>query len=778
MKKIIVTGKKTDNREWLEALSGTGAVKEIQTFEVFVSRGKMNEHKVDVDEADDMWNEIEFDDGSTWIGKVEDIPELFDPKTSRELVKDDGFYLPTHIQYTGETRGLFSNLKISIISFFKSEGTKATVKELAALIDRYRVPNEGLFQISSGLKKNAAVSYRGDKPYLLLLHGTMSNTMGAFGELNTHQSLNNLLSHYDGCILAYEHYTLSKSPIGNALHLVSKLPKKINLHILSHSRGGIIGDILCRFDPDMNSAGFSDDEINYLEASEYKEKDAGLLEDLKELKKVMREKEIRVTKFVRVASPASGTGLLSRRLDYFFNVANNLARAVGGVGLLASEIGGVVLQIIKQKNDPEVLPGLEAMRPDSPLNVVLNNPNAVVSGQLSVVAANSNIRGGILKGLRYVLTRLIFWEDNDFVVNSASMYNGLRHLEKTRHLFVDGIDITHTSYFKDKNVTKNIVAELTGDTDTSEFTLLDEDRKTRGAFGIPGGKTKSEPIRGDRDIVVVLPGIMGSVLAKNDNVIWLDYKELFALGVVPLGISKNNIESISAVKSSYQYLIDKLQDQGYEVDVFHYDWRISVEDSGKALLKRLRELFEKVKKSGHSIKVLAHSMGGLIMREVMKDPFYDEFKSQSGYKFVMLGTPWNGSLLILQFLAGQGETFSSIRKLTCLHSKKSVMEVFSQCPGVVQLLPINRDSQEFQFQQSSTWNEIKKQLRQADDKTLDYWVAPNREALQAIKSIKSNVQTTFDFDNVIYVAGQAQETVNNYYYDLKKKSGHPIYGHP
>jgi hypothetical protein len=48
--------------------------------------------------------------------------------------------------------------------------------------------------------------------------------------------------------------------------LVDKLPDAADLHIISHSRGGLVGDILCRYslNSDGNIIGFIDENIDLL----------------------------------------------------------------------------------------------------------------------------------------------------------------------------------------------------------------------------------------------------------------------------------------------------------------------------------------------------------------------------------------------------------------------------------------------------------------------------------------------------------------------------------
>ena len=55
-------------------------------------------------------------------------------------------------------------------------------------------------------------------------------------------------------IFALEHHTLSASPATNALELARLLPVDAKVHLVSHSRGGLIGELLCR-------GGFDDAQL-------------------------------------------------------------------------------------------------------------------------------------------------------------------------------------------------------------------------------------------------------------------------------------------------------------------------------------------------------------------------------------------------------------------------------------------------------------------------------------------------------------------------------------
>ena len=52
-------------------------------------------------------------------------------------------------------------------------------------------------------------------------------------------------------------------------------------------------------------------------------------EYIQKLKVEYSKKKFRVKKFIRVACPASGTTILAKRLDHFFNISLNLIGVIG-----------------------------------------------------------------------------------------------------------------------------------------------------------------------------------------------------------------------------------------------------------------------------------------------------------------------------------------------------------------------------------------------------------------------------------------------------------------
>ena len=85
----------------------------------------------------------------------------------------------------------------------------------------------------------------GSGPYLVFLHGTASSSAGSFGKLAGTSEWEQLREQYNDRILALEHRTFSASPIQNAMDLTELIPDGARLHLISHSRGGLVGELMC-----------------------------------------------------------------------------------------------------------------------------------------------------------------------------------------------------------------------------------------------------------------------------------------------------------------------------------------------------------------------------------------------------------------------------------------------------------------------------------------------------------------------------------------------------
>ncbi len=213
-------------------------------------------------------------------------------------------------------------------------GTKALMWAVENSLDRkpglYRWPR-GTGQAADLLNVNGEDLANDAKegPLLVFLHGTASSSTGSFGDLQKHSydDWRALESKFGGRIYAFEHRTFSESPIENAIELAGQLPAGAQINLVAHSRGGLIGDLLClqnftddlieAYRPELPEPGdVSEDDRERIKkevASAHEEHRARL----RDLRKLLAEKQFVIQRYVRVACPARGTVLASGNVDVF-----------------------------------------------------------------------------------------------------------------------------------------------------------------------------------------------------------------------------------------------------------------------------------------------------------------------------------------------------------------------------------------------------------------------------------------------------------------------------
>lgn len=282
-----------------------------------------------------------------------------------------------------------------------------TAAAVAKEIDERMVPLPGLVRWD-GITSTPieGVLPDGDRPWLLFLHGTFSNTMGSFGALAAQRAQwRRLEAEYGDRILALEHRTLTTSPIENEVEVARRLPVGAELHIVGYSQGGLIGELVCRGRLDGRDSAFDALELGLFEDPLRAKQRAALLELGASLDRVRPV----VDRFVRVGCPARGTTLASDRLDRWLNFVLN---ALGlGVGAIASPLVGEIydlvtaflLAVIKGRADAGTIPGLEAMILGAPLIKLLNRAEVTALGDLAVL--KGEIEAGEDRGSRRLLGR-------------------------------------------------------------------------------------------------------------------------------------------------------------------------------------------------------------------------------------------------------------------------------------------------------------------------------------------------------------------------------------
>ena len=312
-------------------------------------------------------------------------------------------------------------------------------------------------------RKVADIPGAASQKLLVLVHGTFSSTSGTFGKLwlNHPQLLERLFSDststsdaragYGEHVYALDHLTLGRSPLENALTLATALPAGARVHLVTHSRGGLIAEALVR------ASATGDSNLGVFGGDEYRKH----REDAQALIEAVRGRHIVVERVVRVACPARGTLLASKRVDAYVSV---LRWALNHAGITpAGELLGFLNGVARYRVDPDVIPGLAAQVPGNPFVQWLHDVERPADGELRVVAGD--VAGeSITSWIKTLLSDAFYWTDNDFVVQTSSMYGGTPRRITSSFQLNRGGAVSHFAYFVNKDSATAIVDALTADT--------------------------------------------------------------------------------------------------------------------------------------------------------------------------------------------------------------------------------------------------------------------------------------------------------------------------
>ena len=171
----------------------------------------------------------------------------------------------------------------------------------------------------------------------------------------------------------------------------------------------------------------------------------------------MARKRISIERVVRVACPARGTLLASKRLDAYVSVlkwALELAQIP-----VAPELVDFLGEVARRRADPDKVPGLAAQIPDSPLIRWLHAADEPHQRRSARRGWGSPGRFGGDMG-QDLLSDAFFWTDNDLVVQTRSMYGGSPRERDSTFVLDQGGKVSHFNYFSNAQTASAVVNAL------------------------------------------------------------------------------------------------------------------------------------------------------------------------------------------------------------------------------------------------------------------------------------------------------------------------------
>lgn len=340
---------------------------------------------------------------------------------------------------------------------------------------------------------------------LLFVHGTFSSTLGGFGELAATVEGRGFFSaaraRYDS-VLAFDHPTLSVTPLDNAHELLARLrdflgDREAEIDVICHSRGGLV------------------------------------IRSLVELILPTAELSWTCPRIVFVGAANGGTllaepGNWHHLVEFYTNLAAGAGRLLARVpsvstavaGTLVTEltrgVGLLVKVLASEAIDQGVLPGLAAMQPSGDFIKALNatQPGQPAPADIAYYAITADFSAkfarqpGTNTGLP---TRLLFLaadrvvdrhmgEANDLVVNVGAMTAIDPHAGtfiKDTLAFENSAVVYHTNYFQQpavvERLTEWLLASSSAGTDDSPAIALTSPKHAAAAVPATPSPDKTAP---------------------------------------------------------------------------------------------------------------------------------------------------------------------------------------------------------------------------------------------------------------------------------------------
>lgn len=774
---LEINGTATDAIDSMPPVEGW----ESKVFVVSSSRAEGS--SLDVAVAAGDWVEFELVDGEKVLVAAEDVAEYLGG-TSRAAA-DGKIRVGDTLQPIGTDDSTSRGLGAWIIKAIRIARPKAAAPAARALASALEAKalgmSPGFYRVEEtpARLKPLTSAPASPEPLLVLIHGTMSSAQGSFGKLWEGPHRSSLTDRFGDRVYALQHNTLTESPVANALALARALPAQARLHLLTHSRGGLVGELLARGGRKDRPA-FTEQEISWiLDAATSAGRDGygQVAKLLRDLTAELERKQFRIERFVRVACPARGTTLLAGRLDRWASTIVNLTTSAfklgGAIGDAAAGILSAVHEfaaaLVAERKSAETLPGLEAMMPDSPLIALLNLDDAEIRGTLHVVAGDYG-GTGVLKYLANAFSERYYGGMTDLVVNTASMHGGAKRTDGIFRKLVDGPDEYHHLNYFAKPISSRAIARALTDQNPEAVPEFEAMKTPSREFIARGGKTVVP--KADAPILFILPGTMGSALQRGDSTIWFDAGSIAFGGIRKLSIDAPDVSPAGWVDIGYEALATEMA-KHYEIRPFAYDWRRSILDEALRFGKALDAAIADGEKQRRPVRILAHSMGGLIARVALATR-WDRLRKLEGSRLLQLGTPNGGSVSIAAVLLGRDRFANLIATLDLKHRVKDFLDIINKYPGVLELMAwanvpgVGTDF--FDLTHWERWAKADEAAREsgkhsgghggfvAGQRTYEWPMLPKATLEKARAATQAIASMPLDPELTVYVAGLATET--------------------
>ena len=293
----------------------------------------------------------------------------------------------------------------------------------------------------------------------------------------------------------------------------------------------------------------------------------------------------------------------------------------------------------------------------------------------------------------------------------------------------------------------------------------------------PTGTVDGNPEPSGKRPVIIIPGILGSNLIEQGDILWLNLNRLIGsdeLDDLYLDSSGNSLHTVqigsliagmnfpSPFQSQnidvFESLFNELEASGYvngqTYFLFPYDWRLDLENSAQKLKSEIDSIESQT--GFHKIDIIGHSMGG-----VLAESYISEFGSQDIDKLIFIGTPHLGAPKAAKVLL-EGDQF----KIPIL--EPNTMKTLSEnSPAAYELTPSQKYFDIYQGYLSKYSIFGHPLLNYSDTRDLLLQKGLNGELLTNAESFALNLENLdYGATDVYNIAGCKTSTQAAYAFDL------------
>jgi hypothetical protein len=276
--------------------------------------------------------------------------------------------------------------------------------------------------------------------------------------------------------------------------------------------------------------------------------------------------------------------------------------------------------------------------------------------------------------LRDLVTHLYYWEDHDLIVNTDSMYRGVKRQEPPYYFFDRGPNVNHFQYFTNPKTRDLLINWLTFDKTRlkeSGFKVLTEANLALERTAGRGAAPDNAPV------LFFIPGFMDTHLADMEGPVWLDFDVLALRGAERLAKLNTPRELLGP---PYQAIIDFLQNSLHVIQ-FPYDWTLSAVANGEKLADLMEAEFQKPQRPVH---LLSHSTGSFVV-QALPESAWGKLTARGG-RWVQLGGTPDGTHSAVAMITGQAAIVRQLQLLDYAH-REQIRALFASWPGLLEMLP-------------------------------------------------------------------------------------------